>query len=283
MSNRRNRRARVGRPPRCSAGFVRYGRSRRRLRAHFLPRATARSTASSLTSSDGRTVGRPDSRSPFAVTLWVGEGLRCSHGHLEIFVARFDARGRISVRLSDRPTVRRRVGADGYAAPDAHERRPTRRSRNADGIWHLLASRRFPDARRPSHAWPLDADAARPALLPVLLAGRSARQQPAGNRQLDAGGCEPPTGRRPPPAPRHAQRRTVDRRRPALPVAGPVRGVLPGGAAARSPAPPRPVHGVLGSLRAAGRPKRRGLTVRRAGRRAGGRAGGFSSSALGGG
>src|SRR5439155_19472703 len=70
--------------------------------------------------------------------------------------------------------------ADGYAAFDESERGPPRDSRVADGFGHVLASRCFPDERRPHRARRLDADAARERLCSIRLAGRPTRQQSAG-------------------------------------------------------------------------------------------------------
>src|SRR5438046_7259082 len=82
---------------------VAHGRVGTELRADVLPRSTARSAPSSLTSvgqSDSRTVGQ---WVPVRTeTRLVKEGLRYAHGSTEIHFARFGARRRVSVRQSDR-------------------------------------------------------------------------------------------------------------------------------------------------------------------------------------
>src|SRR6266516_2028798 len=108
-------------------------------------------------------------------------------------VARFGSRGmadRPTARPPHRPTSRPR---------DAHAggRGTARHSGNADGVGHLLASRRCSDARSPPRARQVEGDAARGRLLPIRLAGRIPRQQPAGDRQLGNGGGEPAAPHRP--------------------------------------------------------------------------------------
>src|SRR5207253_1990528 len=97
---------------------VAHGRVGTELRADVLPRSTARSAPSSLTSvgqSDSRTVGQ---WVPVRTeTRLVKEGLRYAHGSTEIHFARFGARRRVSVRQSDRPTVGRIVGTNAHATP----------------------------------------------------------------------------------------------------------------------------------------------------------------------
>src|SRR5205823_13246514 len=85
---------------------VAHGRVGTELRADVLPRSTARSAPSSLTSvgqSDSRTVGQ---WVPVRTeTRLVTEGLRYDPGSNEIHIARLGAHSRVSFILSDRTTA----------------------------------------------------------------------------------------------------------------------------------------------------------------------------------
>src|SRR5436309_15561585 len=101
---------------------VAHGRAGTELRADVLPRSLHRSLRP-LKPDVGRTVGLSDGRTvgqwvPVRTrTRLVNGGLRYPNVSTEIRFAGFSARGRVSVRESDRPTVRRIVGINAHATP----------------------------------------------------------------------------------------------------------------------------------------------------------------------